>query len=31
MAYSIRQINDAVHSDPRGFVQESDEAYNQKI
>lgn len=31
MAYSIRQINDAIHSDPRGFVQESDEAYNQKI
>ncbi len=31
MAYSLSQINDAVRSDPQGFVQESDEAYNRKI
>ena len=31
MAYSLSKINDAVRSDPQGFVQESDEAYNRKI
>lgn len=31
MAYSLAQINDAVRSDPQGFVQESDAAYNKKI
>ena len=31
MAYSLAQINAAVRSDPRGFVQESDAAYNKKI
>ncbi len=31
MAYSLAQINDAVRSDPSGFVQESDAAYNKKI
>ena len=31
MAYSLAQINAAVHSDPRGFVQESDAAYDKKI
>ena len=31
MAYYISKINDAVRSDPQGFVQESDEAYNRKI
>ena len=31
MAYSLSKINDAVRSDPQGFAQESDEAYNRKI
>ncbi len=31
MAYSIAQINEAVRSDPQGFVQECDAAYNKKI
>ena len=31
MAYSLAQINAAVRSDPRGFVQESDAAYHKKI
>lgn len=31
MAYSLAQINAAVRSDPRGFVQESDAAYDKKI
>ncbi len=31
MAYSLTQINDAIHSDPQGFAQECDAAYNQKI
>ena len=31
MAYSLSKINDAVRSDPQGFVQESDEGYNKKI
>lgn len=31
MAYSLKQINDAVHSDPKGYVEECDAAYNKKI
>ncbi|MDE6931116.1 MAG: adenylyl-sulfate kinase [Oscillospiraceae bacterium] len=31
MAYSLAQINAAVRSDPRGFVQKSDAAYDKKI
>ena len=31
MAYSLSKNNDAVRSDPQGFVQESDEGYNKKI
>ena len=31
MAYSLAQINAAVRSDPQGFVQESDAAYDKKI
>ena len=31
MSYSLSQINEAVRSDPVGFVQESDAAYDQKI
>ena len=31
MAYSLSQINDAVRSDPQGFAQECDAAYNKKI
>jgi len=31
MAYSLSRINDAVRSDPQGFVQESDAAYDKKI
>ena len=31
MAYSLSKINDAVRSDPQGFVQESDAAYDRKI
>ena len=31
MAYSLKEINEAVHSDPKGFVEECDAAYNRKI
>lgn len=31
MAYVLSKLNDAVRSDPQGFVQESDEGYNKKI
>ncbi len=31
MAYVLSKINDAVRSDPQGFVQESDEGYSKKI
>ena len=31
MAYSLSKINEAVRSDPLGFVQESDAAYERKI
>ena len=31
MAFSLKAINDAVRSDPRGFVEECDAAYNKKI
>ena len=31
MAYSLKQLNDAVRTDPQGFVQECDAAYNKKI
>ena len=31
MAYSLKEINDAVRSDPKGFVEECDAAYNKKI
>lgn len=31
MAYSLSKINDAIRSDPQGFVQESDAAYDKKI
>lgn len=31
MAYLLSKINDAVRSDPQGFVQESDAAYDKKI
>ena len=31
MAYFLKEINDAVRSDPQGFVQESDAAYDKKI
>ena len=31
MAYSLKEINEAVRSDPRGFVEECDAAYNKKI
>lgn len=31
MAYALSKLNDAVRSDPQGFVQESDEGYNKKI
>lgn len=31
MAYSLAQINEAIRSDPQGFVQECDAAYNKKI
>lgn len=31
MAYSLREINDAVRSDPKGFAEECDDAYNKKI
>ena len=31
MAYSLKEINEAVRSDPKGFVEECDAAYNEKI
>ncbi|MBR2895539.1 MAG: nucleoside kinase [Oscillospiraceae bacterium] len=31
MAYSLKEINEAVRSDPKGFVEECDVAYNRKI
>ena len=31
MAYFLKEINDAVRSDPQGFVQESDALYAKKI
>lgn len=31
MAYSLKEINEAVCSDPKGFVEECDAAYNKKI
>lgn len=31
MAYSLKEINDAIRSDPKGFVEECDAAYNRKI
>ena len=31
MAYSLKEINEAVRSDPKGFVEECDAAYNRKI
>ena len=31
MAYNLREINQAVRSDPRGFVAESDAAFQKKI
>ena len=31
MAYALSKINNAVRSDPQGFVQESDAAYNKEI
>ena len=31
MAYSLKQINEAVRSDPKGFAEECDAAYNKKI
>ena len=31
MAYSLKEINEAVRTDPKGFVEECDAAYNKKI
>lgn len=31
MAYSLREINDAVKNDPKGFVEECDAAFNKKL
>ena len=31
MAYSLTKINDAVRSDPKGFVAECDADFNKKI
>ena len=31
MAYSLKEINDAIRNDPKGFVEECDAAYNKKI
>ncbi len=31
MAYSLKMINEAIRSDPKGFVEECDAAYNKKI
>ncbi len=31
MPYSLKEINEAVRSDPRGFVERSDVAYTEKV
>ena len=31
MAYQLSEINQAVRSDPKGFVEESDAAFQRKI
>ena len=31
MAYSLKQINDAIRTDPKGFVEECDASYAKKI
>ena len=31
MAYSLKEINDAVRSDPRGFAEECDAAFSKKV
>ena len=31
MAYSLKEINEAIRRDPKGFVEECDTAYNKKI
>lgn len=31
MAYSLLEINAAIHSDPKGFVEECDVAFNKKL
>ena len=31
MAYSLKEINDAVRCDPKGFVEECDDIYDRKI
>ncbi|MEG1592948.1 MAG: nucleoside kinase [Oscillibacter sp.] len=31
MAYSLAQINAAIHSDPKGFVEEADAAFQKKV
>ncbi len=31
MAYSLKDINDAVKNDPKGFVEECDAAFNKKL
>ena len=29
--YVLKEINDAIRTDPKGFVEESDAAFNKKI
>ena len=31
MAYSLKEINEAIRHDPKGFVEECDASYNKKI
>ena len=31
MSYQLKEINDAIRTDPRGFVEECDAAFNKKI
>lgn len=31
MPYSLKDINDAIRTDPKGFAQECDAAYNKKV
>ena len=31
MAYSLKEINEAIRSDPRGFAEECDAAYTKKV